>query len=60
MESPVHVQEERSPSREDYGGKCGQFASAAADLQGQFTIRGADTLVALDSGAAANLVSFTL
>ena len=59
MESPVHVREEGSPSREDVGGDCEEPFSATLDLVGQLTVTDADSVGVLDNDATANLVGFS-
>ena len=54
--SPAHVQEAGFLSRMDVGNNCGQPLSAKLDPAGKFSSMDANSVVALDTGAKANIV----
>ena len=58
MESPTSVQNYGLPERKEPKGKCAQAFSATLDLGGQFLCMGEDSVVALETGAAATSVCF--
>ena len=55
VESPGRAQSDWSSSKRDVGITCEQSSTTTLVLGGQFMDNGADSLVVLDTGAAANL-----